>query len=161
MSDNPFPVSNASNTVVNFATQLDSSGSTIGIAALAVVNGGTAQVVTDLNPVPVETGKGTIVPAPASNTEIVTGGTAVVVASGPIKGGYVTNPANAAAQGIVTAEGLYVDPINSPGGTDAAANGTTTLLVAGATYAIPALAAGQQLRANAASSGHKFTSVTW
>jgi hypothetical protein len=161
MSDNPFPVSNASGTVVSFGTQLDSAGNTVGMAALAVVNGGTAQAVTDLNPVPTTPGRGTVVPAPALATQIVSAGVAVEVLAGPVAGGYVTNPATAAAQGLGSTENLYVDPVNSPGGSDATANGTTTLLTPGSTYTVPPLAAGQQLRANATSAGHKFTAVAW
>jgi hypothetical protein len=102
-----------------------------------------------------------LVPSVATASAIVTGGTALTIATGPINGGYVTNPANSARQAIATAEPLYIDPVASPGSTDAAANGTTTALDIGQTYTIPALASGHVLRANAATSGHKFTIVVW
>lgn len=93
-------------------------------------------------------------------SEVTTGGTAVVAAIGPINGGFITNPATAAAQGV-TLENLYVDVVGVPGGTDATANGTTLLLAAGDTFALPALAEGSDVRVNATSSGHKFTIVLW
>ena len=159
MSD--FPATNASGAVQTIATQVDSAGNIVAFSAVGVVNGGTASAVSTLNPLPVATGAGSVVPAPALATEIVSGGVAVEVCAGPITGGYVMNPVSAAAQGLGSTENLYVDPINAPGSTDAAANGTTTLLAPGDVYQIPALAAGQQLRANATSSGHKFTAVRW
>lgn len=97
-------------------------------------------------------------PSAGLASEVATGGTSVVVASGPIAGGYLTNPESDAAQGV-TAENLYVDPVGDPGSTDAAANGTTTSLAPGQTYQIPALPTGSSLKVNAASSGHKFTAV--
>lgn len=92
---------------------------------------------------------------------VVTGGTAITLAAGPIHGGYVTNPLNAASQCIAAAENAYVDPVASPGSTDAAANSTTVLLQAGQNYTIPPLANGIKLRANAATSGHCLTVVLW
>jgi hypothetical protein len=112
------------------------------------------QAVVVLGEVLVPTGSGTV-------AVITTGGTAVTVVSGPINGGYVTNPANLARQGIAAAEPLYVDPTTAPGSTDAAANGTCSALDPGQTYTIPGLASGQSLHANAATSGHKFTVVVW
>ena len=101
-----------------------------------------------------------ITPKAATASVIATGGTFVTVVTGPILGGYLLNPPNAASQGV-TAETLYVDPVAHPGSTDGTANGTTSALVAGATYTIPALAAGHSLFANAATTGHKFTVVVW
>lgn len=159
MSD--FPATNASGVIQTIATQVDSSGNTVAYVALGVVNGGTVTPVGALSPVPTIPGRGQVVPVPAMASQVVSAGVPVTVAQGPIAGGYVTNPATAAAQGLGSTENLYVDPINAPGGGDATANGTTTLLPAGSTYAVPALAAGQQLRANSTSAGHKFTGVTW
>ena len=102
-----------------------------------------------------------LVPRAGSVTQIATGGTAVVIASGPINGGYVQNPASALDQAITSAEPLYVDPVNSPGSTPGSGNGTCSPLSPGGNYSILALASGQELRANAATSGHKFTVVTW
>lgn len=98
-------------------------------------------------------------PTAALASAIVTGGTLVVVASGPINGGYIVNPASKEAQGIGAAENLYVDPVGDPGSTDAAGNGTTTVLAPGQPYSIPALPAGSSLKANAATDGHKFNAV--
>jgi hypothetical protein len=100
-------------------------------------------------------------PTAGAAVAIVTGGTAVTVFSGPINGGVIVNPPNAAAQGIATAESLYISMVGTPGSTDAEANGTTIVLAAGASYTFPALAAGVTVKANAASSGHKFTAIDW
>jgi hypothetical protein len=111
-------------------------------------------------PVFIATGAGgPVTPATGLASVVITGGTAVKVAQGPIRGGYLFNPLNAAAQGIGTAENLYVDPVNAPGSTDAAGNGTTTIAAPGATIALLPLAAGAQYRVNAATSGHTFTVV--
>ena len=92
---------------------------------------------------------------------IPTGGTAVIIVSGPCNGGYVTNPASAAAQGISAAENVYLDPVNTPGSTDASANGTTILLEPGQNFTLPQLAPSISLKANSATSGHKLTVVVW
>lgn len=100
-------------------------------------------------------------PIAGTASAIVTGGTAVVAVTGPINGGYIINPLNAAAQGIGTAESLYIDMVGTPGSTDAAANGTTSIIAAGATFNLPAVASGVNVRVNGATTGHKFTVVTW
>lgn len=100
-------------------------------------------------------------PAAGAATAIVTGGTAVTAVSGPINGGYIINPSNASGQGIATSESLYVDMVNTPGSTDAAANGTTSLIVTGGNFSLPAVAAGVNVKVNAATAGHKFTVVVW
>lgn len=102
-----------------------------------------------------------VTPAAGTVSSITTGGTAVTVITGPINGGYLTNPINLSAQGIAAAENLYVDPVGTPGSTDANGNGTTVILVPGQNYTIPALAATKTLKANAATSGHKFTVVVF
>jgi hypothetical protein len=115
------------------------------------------------NAIPMYTvaGSSAVTPAAASASAIVAGGTAIVVATGPINGGYVTNPSNAASQGIGAAENAYLDMVGTPGSTDSAANGTTVILQPGQTFALPALAAGVNVRVNAATSGHKLTAVVW
>jgi hypothetical protein len=104
---------------------------------------------------------GAILPGAGLSNEIAQGGTAVVLVAGPVNGGYLVNPSNAAAQGIVTAENLYVDMVNPPGSTDAAAYGTTVLLTPGQTFTVPAIGAGVVIWANAATSGHKVSLTTW
>lgn len=100
-------------------------------------------------------------PAAGSASAIATGGTAVTLMTGPCNGGFVTNPPNAAAQGIGAAEPAYIDMVGTPGSTDAAANGTTTYLDIGQSFTIPPLASGAVVKANAATSGHKLTVVKW
>ena len=101
------------------------------------------------------------IPTAPLATSIVVAGTAVVVATGPINGGFITNPYNAAAQGVGSAENLYVDCINTPGSTDAAGNGTTSIVQPGQTFTLAALPSGYSYRVNAASAGHKFTVNLW
>lgn len=100
-------------------------------------------------------------PAAGAASEVTTGGTAVVALSGPIGGGFVTNPPNAASQGIGAAENLYLDMVGTPGSTDADGNGTTVTLVPGQTFVLPSLATGVSVRVNAATSGHKFSVTKW
>lgn len=100
-------------------------------------------------------------PAGGTASTITTGGTAVTVVTGPVNGGYIVNPANAASQAISGAENVYIDPVETPGSTDSAANGTTVLLQPGQNFLIPPLASGSVIKANAATSGHKLTVVVW
>lgn len=102
-----------------------------------------------------------VTPAAGTASAIVQGGAALIIVTGPVTGGYIVNPPNLASQGIGAQENLYVDPVAAPGSTDTLANGTTRLLLPGDKYDIPPLAAGQVIRANAATSGHKMTVVTW
>lgn len=96
-------------------------------------------------------------------SEVATGGTAVTPVAGATKGiggGFIQNPYDAADQGLGSAEVLYVDPINEPGSSPGAGNGTTFVLYPGQTWS---MIAGQitPTRVNAASSGHKFSCVWW
>jgi hypothetical protein len=127
----------------------------------AIVGADVANPASLTNPVPVEDTIYALTPGNATTTTIAMGGTAVTVVTGPCKGGYITNPPNAASQGIGTAENLYVDPVNSPGHTDAAANGTTALLVPGQTFSFSALASGVVIKANGNTTGHKFSAVVF
>jgi len=102
-----------------------------------------------------------IQPRPLVAAVVAVGGTAVVVAIGPIVGGFLTNPLNAAAQGIAAAENLYVDMVGIPGSTDDAAHGTTVILQPGQNYAIPPLNYNIVLRVNAATSGHAISGSVW
>jgi hypothetical protein len=104
---------------------------------------------------------GAIVPVAGLQSVQAIGGTAFAAAVGPLNGGYITNPANAAAQGIGAAENLYIDLTRPPGATDALANGTTVLITAGQTFTIPAIAAGVYVWVNAATTNHAFTLVVW
>jgi hypothetical protein len=102
-----------------------------------------------------------VTPVAATSSTITTGGTAVIIVTGPCNGGYVTNPVNAAAQGLSVTENAYLDFVNTPGSTDSAANGTTILIEPGQNFTLPPLAPGSNLKANAASNGHKLTVVVW
>jgi hypothetical protein len=100
-------------------------------------------------------------PVVAAVNSITTGGTAVTVLTGPIAGGTIANPLSAAAQGIGTAENLYISFVGTPGSGDANAGNGTLILVPGASYNLPALASGVTLKANATTSSHKFTAFSW
>lgn len=104
---------------------------------------------------------GGITPAAGSAVAVATGGTAVTVVTGPCTGGYITNPTTATSQGVGAAENMYIDMVATPGSTDAAANGTTVSIAPGQSFTIPALGTGVLLKANAATTGHKFTAVVW
>ena len=104
---------------------------------------------------------GGITPRAGLVSQITTGQTAVTVVTGPINGGFIGNPPNAASQGIAGAENIYVDFVGTPGYTDAAANGTTSLIPPGGSVTLLSLATGVSVRVNAATSGHKFTVNVW
>lgn len=101
------------------------------------------------------------VPRAGTANALVSGGQAVVVAVGPINGGYITNPTNATAQGIVTAENINVDLTGPPLAGDVYGFGTTAVISAGQTFSLPPLAAGVQVWVNAVTGGHKLTVVVW
>jgi hypothetical protein len=103
---------------------------------------------------------GAVPRAGLANT-IAIGGNAIVVAIGPCNGGYVTNPLNAAAQGIVTAEDINVDMTAAPPAGDSYGYGTTVAIPAGQTFTIPMLAPGVQVWVNAVTSGHRLSVVVW
>lgn len=88
-------------------------------------------------------------------------GVFITVATGPISGGFVTNPPSAAAQGLDAAENAYIDLVNPPGSTDATGNGTTSILFPGGYFTLPALAPGVNVYVNAPTAGHLFTVVTY
>jgi hypothetical protein len=79
------------------------------------------------------------------------GGTAVLVAQGPLSGGYITNPAAAT-------ENLLVDMVGVPGLLPV---GTTTALIAGQTFYIPPLNGNVFVRVNAATTAHAFNGEVW
>lgn len=101
-----------------------------------------------------------VTPLPCESTQVVTGGTAVTAVPVNPAGGFIQNPQSADDQAIVTAEVMYVDPINAPGSAPGAGNGTCFVLYPGQTWSI---IAGQttQTRVNAGTSGHKFSGVFW
>jgi hypothetical protein len=94
-------------------------------------------------------------PYRAATTVVSVGGTAAVAMYGPLGGGFITNPASAADQGIGTAEVLFVD-LTGPAALKE--TGTTVPIQPGATFIIPA---GQttNVSVNAKTSGHKFSAV--
>lgn len=130
-------------------------------AALSCDASGNLKITGSSGGTPVPVKPAPVTPLAGTTATIATGGTAVTILSGPINGCYVVNPLNAAAQGIGAAENAYVDPVGTPGSSDSAANGTTTLLQSGQSFTCPPFASGINLKANAATSGHKLTVVSW
>ena len=96
-------------------------------------------------------------------TKVTTGGTAVIVVTGPCNGGWLQNGLNATRQGIGATEPFYVDMVGTPGSTDAAAAAqpTTQPIDPGQTFTIPALAAGVNVKVNAATANHVITGEVW
>ena len=93
----------------------------------------------------------------AAATSVPFGGEPIIAIYGPVLGGMVANPLNAADQDLEIAEALYLDLVN------AAALGETATTVAvqpGQTYPLPANFTGN-VSVNAASSGHQFSAVLW
>lgn len=88
---------------------------------------------------------------------ITTGGTAVVAVNANPNGGIITNPLLATDQNIGTAEVLYVNAVTTA---IAGAYGTTFALQPGQSWTI---IPGQNTATsvNAATSGHKFSCVSW
>lgn len=98
-----------------------------------------------------------VTPIPGVNSQVSVGGTSVVAVAANPNGGYITNPVAASDQAIVAAEVLYVNPI---GAATLAANGQTVAIQPGGTYdIIPGQTTPTYV--NAATSGHKFTVVSW
>lgn len=108
------------------------------------------------------TSSGGIAPFAGVANTVTNAGVAIVAVVGPVNGGYITNPANAAAQGIMTAENINVDMTSPPLAGDAYGYGTTVLLTPGQNFNIPGpLATGQQIWVNASTAGHRITVVVW
>ncbi len=99
-----------------------------------------------------------VTPIVGQNIIISTGGSSVVAITNSPNGGYITNPLSATDQGISVAEVLYVDPVGSA--TMLHGNGTTFALQPGQTWSV---IPGQTTPTfvNAASTGHKFSAVSW
>lgn len=92
---------------------------------------------------------------PGINSQVVAGGTSVIVAYPFNLGGFIVNPYSNTDQGLVNLEVLFVDPT----GPAAMFETTTTVAVyPGSVYNIPANSS-SSVWVNSASSGHKFTSV--
>lgn len=101
-----------------------------------------------------------VTPLPGTNAIVAVGGTPVVAVPAlpaGINGCTITNPYLASDQGIVTAEPLYVNPVDAAG---TQANDNTFALQPGGSWS----GIRGQITAtsvNAATSGHKFSVVYW
>lgn len=98
-----------------------------------------------------------VTPIAGIASTVAVGGTPVTAVGPNPNGGIIVNPYSAADQGLVTAEILYVDPVNPPG---LAGFGTTFALLPGQYYNI---IPGQTTptKVNAPSSGHRFSVVSY
>lgn len=92
-----------------------------------------------------------------ATSEVRTGGLAVTVAFGPIIDGFITNPLNAADQGLAVSESLWVDVV---GPATLGTSSTSVEIVPGATYTFVPDAT-TNISVNAASSGHRFSAVVY
>ena len=98
-----------------------------------------------------------VTPIAGVATQIVTGGVTLIAVAANPNGGFITNPLTYTDQGIATAEPLYVSAV---GGATLSANGTTFALQPGQTWEIiPGQTSATYV--NAATSGHKFSVVSW
>ena len=104
------------------------------------------------NPIPVSVAQST--PTAASQSAIVTGGTAITIATGPWKGGFVQNPITASDQNIATAENFYINLV-----TTATANGrgSNICLTPGDSFNLPAVPGGVSLTGIAATTAHAIS----
>ena len=99
----------------------------------------------------------TVTPIPAINAVVAVGGTAALVFAANPNGGVITNPSDPADQGVNPAEVLYVNPVGNAG---LSANGTTFALYPGQSWTvIPEQSTTTTV--NAATSGHKYSAVSW
>ncbi len=114
-------------------------------------------------PVYITTNSATLgaVPRAGTNNTITVAGQAILAVTGPINGGFIYNPPNAASQGINTAEDINLDMTGPPVAGDAAGYGTTCAIIAGQTFNLPPLAPGVQVWVNAVTVAHKITVVVW
>lgn len=96
-----------------------------------------------------------VTPFPGAIARVPVGGSSIVVVHAGAIGGYITNPAAAADQGLSDAESLFIDPVG-PAATSA--TDTTIELQPGQTYSIPP-GSTLDIWVNAASDGHAFTAV--
>jgi len=98
-----------------------------------------------------------VTPEPGLLSAVAVGGTAVNAVAGGPNGGYITNPYDAADQGLSGVEPLYINPVTTA---TLEGNDTTTRLEPGQTWnIIPGQTTPTSV--NATSSGHKFTVVSW
>lgn len=103
-----------------------------------------------------------VTPIPPLNAQVTTGNTAVNAFAGNPNGGFLQNPASASDQGLGASEDLIVNPVTAAAapGVAGGINGTNFRLPPGAIWTV---IAGQTTptSVNAASSGHKFSGVSW
>lgn len=99
-----------------------------------------------------------VTPTALLTSAVQTGGQSVQVAGPNPNGGWITNPLEAADQGLETAEVLYVDCVGQ--GENLAANTTTFALQPGQTWSfIPGQVTATYV--NCASGGHRFSGVIY
>ena len=108
-------------------------------------------------PVNATTIAGAVTPVAGTSSMIATGGTAVTMVTGPVKGCYITNPTSATDEGIGTAENAYANPVTTATTTG---NGSNVTLTPGQSFYCPA-GMTTNVSVNAATSSHKLTVVQW
>ena len=86
---------------------------------------------------------------------VAKGGTPVIAITGLVFGGFIYNPDNAAAQGLVEVEDLFVDIVNAAEPNE---NATCASIPPGGYYFVPSGYSGN-VSINAASDGHRFAAI--
>jgi hypothetical protein len=103
-----------------------------------------------------------VTPIPCLTSVVATGNTAVTAVDVNPNGGFLQNPASAGDQGLGASEDMIVNPVTAAAapGVAGGVNGTNFRIPPGGGWNI---IAGQttQTSVNAASSGHKFSGVSW
>jgi hypothetical protein len=94
---------------------------------------------------------------PANLSKVINGGQPVTAIFGGIAGGLITNPANAADQGIANVEVLFYDLVNPAGSSESV---TTVPLQPGQSVVLPAGLA-SNVSVNASTTGHRFSAIVW
>lgn len=95
---------------------------------------------------------------PLANVQVLKGGAPVVAMYGPVVGGFITNPALPADQGLPYAETLYVDATGAD--PPVAETGSAVALQPGETFIVPD-GQTENVVVNAASSKHRFAGVVF
>jgi hypothetical protein len=99
-----------------------------------------------------------VTPRPLANYIITVGGIAIIVAQGPISGGWIQNPFSAESQNIGEAESIFLSQSVVPG---LIGNGPVAELVPGQSFSLINLSGLVIVRVNAASSGHTIAGEIW
>lgn len=94
---------------------------------------------------------------PGASSVVLQAGVSTIAVYGPVLGGRLINPLSSTDQGILSAEPLFYDLVNSAALTETS---TTVELAPGAEFDLPP-GFGGKLSVNAASAGHRFSCLVF